>query len=148
MNELKTHADLNVLPLISYDLLIGMDWLEKHRVMLNYYDQTFTCLYDKGDTTLVKGIPRNVTILEISSLQMKRSVCKGFKFFAVYVMDNKENDNQIKIEDIPILNYFKEIFGRSSQTTSQEEYRIYDRFGTRGSTSIKSSISDEYSRAY
>ena len=35
MNDFITHADLNILPLGSYDMLIGMDWLEKHGVMLN-----------------------------------------------------------------------------------------------------------------
>ena len=60
MNGLKTHADLNILPLRYYDLLIGMDWLEKHRVILNGYDKTFSCLDD--DTIIVKGIPRKVTI--------------------------------------------------------------------------------------
>ena len=53
---------MNILPLGSYDLLIGMDWLEKHRVMPNYYDKTFTCMDDNGNTINVKGIPRKVTI--------------------------------------------------------------------------------------
>jgi len=35
MNGFKTQANLNLLPLGSYDILIGMDWLEKHRVILN-----------------------------------------------------------------------------------------------------------------
>ena len=30
MDGLVTCADLNVLPLGSYDVLIGMDWLEAH----------------------------------------------------------------------------------------------------------------------
>ena len=77
MNGLKTHAYLNILPLGSYDLLIGMDWLEKHRVILNCYDKTFSCLDDKGNTIVVKGIPRKVTIREIPALQMKRYVHKG-----------------------------------------------------------------------
>ena len=34
MNGLNTHADLNILPLGSYDLLIGMYYLEKHRVTI------------------------------------------------------------------------------------------------------------------
>ena len=34
MNGLVTCVDLNVLPLGSYDVLIGMDWLEAHRVRL------------------------------------------------------------------------------------------------------------------
>ena len=57
MNGLKTHVDLNILPIGSYDLLIGMDWLEKHRVILN--------CYDKGNTIVVKGIPMKDTIREI-----------------------------------------------------------------------------------
>ena len=32
MDGLLTYADLNVLPLSSYDIIIGMDWLEAHRV--------------------------------------------------------------------------------------------------------------------
>ena len=37
-------------------------------------------------------------------------VRKGYKFFAVYVMDDKDKYNQLKIKDIPILKYFKDIF--------------------------------------
>ena len=37
MNDFITHVDLNILPLGSYDLLIGMDWIEKQRVMLNSF---------------------------------------------------------------------------------------------------------------
>ena len=34
MKGLVTCVDMNVLPLGSYDVLIGMDWLESHRVSL------------------------------------------------------------------------------------------------------------------
>ena len=54
MNELNTYVDLNILPLASYDLLIGMDQLEKQTVMLNCYDKTFTCMDDNGNTIKVK----------------------------------------------------------------------------------------------
>ena len=110
MNELNTHAGLNILLLGSYDFLIGMDGLEKHRVMLNYYDKTFTCLDDNGNTIIVKGIHRKVTIRGIISLQMKFIVHKGCKVFAVYVIHDKLKDNQHRIEDIPSLKYFKDIF--------------------------------------
>jgi len=38
MNGFDTQVDLNILPLGSYDLLVSMDWLEKHRVILNCYE--------------------------------------------------------------------------------------------------------------
>ena len=58
MNGLVTCVDLNVLPLGAYDVLIGMDWLESHRLKLDCYNKTFECMdeepnsgkrYSKGD---------------------------------------------------------------------------------------------------
>ena len=43
MSQFKTQMKLNVLPLGSYDVLIGMEWLEKHIVVLNFFEKTFTC---------------------------------------------------------------------------------------------------------
>ena len=41
MNGLVTCVDMNVLPLGSYDVLIGNDWLEAHRVKLDCYNKNF-----------------------------------------------------------------------------------------------------------
>jgi hypothetical protein len=41
MDVMKTKIDFNVLPLASYYLLIGMDWLEKHVVVVNFRKKTF-----------------------------------------------------------------------------------------------------------
>ena len=106
MNNFKTKDDLNTLPLGSYDLLIGMDCLEKHKVVLNYYDKTFSCIDEVGNAITIKGIPRKVSIHEISSLQMKKSVRKGCKMFFVHILDNSHETEKINIRNIPILNEF------------------------------------------
>ena len=49
-----THANVNILPLGSYDMLIGMDWLEENKFLLNCFDKTFTCIYNKGNNIKVK----------------------------------------------------------------------------------------------
>jgi hypothetical protein len=38
MNGLNTKVDVNIIPLGSYDCLIGMDWLKKHHVVLDCYN--------------------------------------------------------------------------------------------------------------
>ena len=53
-----------------------MDWLEEHKVLLNYFDKTFTCTENNGNIIKVKGIPRKVTIREIYALQIKRLIGK------------------------------------------------------------------------
>ena len=58
MNGLVTCAVMNVLPLGSYDILIGMDWSEAHREKLDCYNKTFECLDEEGNLRVVKGFPK------------------------------------------------------------------------------------------
>ena len=48
LNGFLPEVNLNILPLGSYDIIIGMDWLEKHHV---YYREKFLCL----------GVPQQTT---------------------------------------------------------------------------------------
>ena len=43
MNGFLTKVNLNILPLGSYDILIGMDWLEQHYVMLDCLNKSTLC---------------------------------------------------------------------------------------------------------
>ena len=58
MNGLVTCIDLNVLPLGSYDVFIGMDWLEAHSKKLDCYNKTFDCLDEEGNLRVMKGFPK------------------------------------------------------------------------------------------
>ena len=62
MNGLATCVDLNVLPLGSYDVLIRMDWLEAHKVKLDCYNKDFECLDEEGNSRIVKGIPKVISV--------------------------------------------------------------------------------------
>ena len=105
MDEFKTTVKLNVLPLGSYDLLIGMEWLEQHRVILNCYDKTFTSLNSDEQPVNVKGIPRKTMVRKIYALQLKRAVRKGCKAYFVTITDeeSKIKTYKLKIEDIHVL---------------------------------------------
>jgi hypothetical protein len=72
LNGLNTSIDINIIPLGSYDILIGMDWLDKHHAVLDRHNKTFTCLDGNGKQITLKGVPRPISIREISSLQLKR----------------------------------------------------------------------------
>jgi hypothetical protein len=77
MNGLSTKADLNILPLGSYDYLIGMDWLDQHHAILDCCKKEFTFLDEDGNQKIVQGIPRAVTFQEISAMQLKKCYRKG-----------------------------------------------------------------------
>jgi hypothetical protein len=44
MNGLNIKVDVNIIPLGSYDCIIGMDWLGKHHAILECYNKIITCL--------------------------------------------------------------------------------------------------------
>ena len=112
MDQFETSVKLNVLPLGSYDMLIGMERLEQHRVVLNYFDKTFTCVNNEGETINVTGIPRKTTVKQISALQLKRTVSKGCKAFDVIVIkeEHTNNEDKLKLEYIPILRGYTDVF--------------------------------------
>ena len=68
MNGLITCVYLNVLPLGSYDVLIGMDWLEAHRVKLDYYNKNFECTDEEGNPVVVKGIPKVILVRQVLAM--------------------------------------------------------------------------------
>ena len=86
--------NLNVLPLGTYDMIIGMDWLAKYKVILNCFDNTFT--YVDGDQIVrkVEGVIKPVSLRKIFAMQLKRCMRKGCKLYAVQVIDLLLNEGQ------------------------------------------------------
>ena len=58
MNGMSTKVELKILPLGSYDCLIGMDWLDQHHALLDCRNKRFTYLNEEGNPVTVQGIPR------------------------------------------------------------------------------------------
>jgi hypothetical protein len=112
--KLPTKYDLNIIPLGSYDCLIGMDLLDQHHVVIYYYNQAFTCLDEKENLRTVQVVPRDVTIREISALQLNKSYRKECQVFATHI-EEAPKDKVPSLEDCAILTEFedalKEILG-------------------------------------
>ena len=92
MNGFVTCVDLNVLPLGSYDLLIGMDWLEAHRVKLDCYNKDFECLDEEVNLRIVKGIPKVISMRQVSTMQLKKFCRKGFQLYVAHILEAIENE--------------------------------------------------------
>jgi hypothetical protein len=112
MNGLSTKVDVNIIPLGSYDCLIGMDWLEKHHVVLDCYNKPITFLDEEGKQSKVQGIPRVVVVREISTMQLKNSFRKGCQIFVAH-MEEATKDKVSSIEDHLVLKYFEDVLGKS-----------------------------------
>jgi hypothetical protein len=110
MNGINTKIDVNTIPLGSYDFLIDMDCLEKHRVVLDYYNKTITCIDEQRKQVKLQGNPRVVVVREILATQLKKRFRKGCQIFAVH-MEEETKDKVASTEDHLVLRNFEDVFG-------------------------------------
>jgi hypothetical protein len=66
-------------------------------------------LDEEGNQRKVHGIPREVTVREISALQLKKCYRRGYQIFA-YHMEETPEDKVPNLEDYPILKDFEYVF--------------------------------------
>eukprot|EP00253_Pinus_taeda_P036311 PITA_36311 len=78
-------ADLNILPLGSYDILIGMDWLEKHWSLVNCKTKTIYYKDDHGEQQELQGIKHPVQIRPITATQLAKCIRKKCQIYAIQV---------------------------------------------------------------
>jgi hypothetical protein len=109
LNGVNTSIDLNIIPLRSCDILIGMDWFDKHHVFLDCHNKTFTCLDGNGKHSTMKGVPRPISIREISALQLKICFRKGCQLYVAHV-EEPRNKKGPSLEDSSTLQEFEDIF--------------------------------------
>ena len=86
-----------------------MDWLEKHHTILDYHKKAFNCLDEEGKLRKVQGIPREVTIIEILALQLKKCYRKDYQNFAAH-MEETPKDKVPNLEDHAVLEEFEDVF--------------------------------------
>ena len=101
--------DLNILPLGSYDVLIGMDWLEAHRVKLDYYNKTFECIDEDENLVVVKGIPKAISVRQVLAMYLKKFCRRGAQLYAAHILEPTGDETPI-LEDYHVLQEFKDVF--------------------------------------
>ena len=87
-----------------------MDWLEKHKVVLNCFEKTFDSIDENGESKMVRGIPKKTLNRKISAFQLKKCARKGWRVFVVHITEINDKETKPNLEDLPFLNDFKDIF--------------------------------------
>ena len=77
LGTFTTIVDLCGLPLGSYDIVLGMDWLASHQENINFHHKVVQCVDDTGGQVELLGVLGPVSLRLISANQLKWSVQKG-----------------------------------------------------------------------
>ena len=98
-----------MLPLKYYDMIIGMGWLEKYKVVLNCFDKTFTYVAKDKIVRKVNGFSKPSSLRQISTLKLSKCLRKGCKLYVVKIDNLLLNENPTSVRNHPVLSEFMDV---------------------------------------
>jgi hypothetical protein len=108
LGEFFTRVNLYVMILGSYEVVIGMDWLESHEAILNCKTKRLSLVDDEGQRRVIVGRNQGVSLRFVSSLQLQKSMRKGCKLYAILALNEKGVVEGL--EHLPVVKEFADVF--------------------------------------
>ncbi|XP_073318053.1 uncharacterized protein [Primulina huaijiensis] len=103
------YADLILLSMPKFDVILGMDWLTRNRVSIDF----------RRRTVLVRPIDREPFVFEpdrfrnlpriISCIKARKLIFKGCQAFLASIISTPEVPNQ-SLSDVPVVRDFTDVF--------------------------------------
>ena len=101
-------ADLIVLGIHDFDIVLGMDWLSKHRATLDCYKKEVRLVRPEEPGVIFRGIRREIAPSLINAMTASKMFRKGCQGYLAIVVDRRQEGTQL--EDIPIVKEFPDVF--------------------------------------
>ena len=108
VHDIEFSVDLITLPFHEFDLILGMDWLSKHRAIVDC-DKKAVVLkcYEPSKATVHCIRSRSVSNI-ISAMQAQCFLRKCCEAFLALLLDFKRG--QVNLEDIPVIKELPDVF--------------------------------------
>ena len=101
-------ADLIVLGIHDFDIVLGMDWLSKHRATLDCYKKEVRLVRLEEPGVIFRGIRREIAPSLINAMTASKMLRKGVQGYLAFIVDMRQKGT--RLEDIPIVKEFPDVF--------------------------------------
>ena len=101
-------ADLIVMPMIDFDVILGMDWLSSHFASLDCHDKVVKFSFPNCPAFIFQGDRSDIATSLISAIRAQRLMMKGCQAFLAMVKDL--NEDVPDMARVPIVSEFPDVF--------------------------------------
>ena len=101
---------MNILPLGSYDVLLGMDWLENHFTLVDCKENFIYYRMHDGTRKEIQGIRKPLQLHPITTSQMNKCIRKGCQLYVIQVGYADSKEKSLTMENIPVVQEFLDVF--------------------------------------
>ena len=103
-------ADLILLDIHDFDVILGMDWLSRHHAIVDCYRKEVR-FCRPGETKVVlyglrKILPNNI----MTAMRASKMLWKSYQRYLSYVVEVRDSDS--RLEDIPVVIEFLDVFSK------------------------------------
>ncbi|XP_073031216.1 uncharacterized protein [Primulina eburnea] len=109
MGSRLLYADLIVISMVAFDVILGMDWLSAYRAVIDCVSKTVKFLADDIEKDLFVGGTSSLSIPIISCLQATKLLHKGCVGYLASVLDTRK-ESKIQIQDIDVVQDYPDVF--------------------------------------
>ena len=108
VHDREFSVDLIALPFHEFDLILGMDWLSKHRAIVDCNKKIVQLKCSDLSEVIVQGIRSESVSKIISAMEARRFLRKGCETFLALILNSKRE--QVNFENIPVIREFLDVF--------------------------------------
>ena len=101
-------ADLVALDMRDFDVVLGMDWLSRHRATLDCYKKEVKFHRPGKLEVKFRGMRRELSSNMISAMAAQRMLRKGCQGYLAYVVETEKEGTLV--DEIPVVREFLDVF--------------------------------------
>ena len=101
-------ADLVALDMRDFDVVLGMDWLSRHRATLDCYNKEVKLNRPGKLEVKFRGLRRELSSCMISAMTAQKMLRKGCQGYLAYVMETGKEGTIL--DEIPVVREFPDVF--------------------------------------
>ncbi|XP_073035232.1 uncharacterized protein [Primulina eburnea] len=103
------YADFIVIPIVAFDVILGMDWLYAYRAVIDCVEKTVRFLTNNHEGDEFVGLGSSLSIPLVSCLQATKLLNKGCTGFLALVSD-VNRDSNVQIQNIDVVQEYPDVF--------------------------------------
>ena len=108
IHDREFFGDLIALPFREFNFILGIDWLSKHRAIIDCDKMTVVLKCPNRSEVIVHGVQFGLISNVILAMQARRLLRKGCEAFLALMLDSKRG--QIELENILVVKDFPDVF--------------------------------------
>ena len=101
-------ANLVLLDIQDFDVILGMDWLSRHHATMDCFRKEVKfCRLGEPEITFC-GVRKILSSSMMSEMMAGKMLRKSYLGYLAYVVEVREDD--VRLEDIPVVKEFSDVF--------------------------------------